>query len=163
MALCRYMVDLGFTRLVLRLKGEPSYELKGSCCGCGGCCTTPMIHTIAPVFYLKSLRALFLKWHRVVNGFELLEERRIERTFVFKCTHYDPETKQCDSYSSRPGMCRDYPKNVIYYPRPEFIEGCSYKAIAKDADDIEQTLAELDLPPDKLEKVRKEFFLDDEK
>ena len=50
---------------------------------------------------------------------------------------------------------------MLYHPRPEFIEGCTFKAVAKNADDIEESLAELDLPPDKLEKVRKEFFLDD--
>ena len=161
LALCRYCFDLRFTRMIAYFHGDPRYRLCGECANCGKCCRTPMIHVSAFFFYFKTLRALFLNWHRIVNGFVLIEERRKERTFVFECTHYDPVTKSCDSYSSRPGMCRDYPRNLLYQPNPTFIDGCTYKAVVKDAASIEESLSELDLPPDKLAKVRKAFYLDD--
>ena len=159
-ALLRYQFDLGITRFILKFKGEPQYTLRGECVGCGACCETPMIHTIAPFFYVRSLRWIFLSWHKHVNGFELVKEDRKERTFVFKCTHLDPETKHCDSYSSRPGMCRDYPRNLLYHPRPEFLEGCTFSAVAENAELINETLEELELPPETLAKVKKEFFSD---
>ena len=158
LALIRYRFDLGITRIILRLKGEPGYDMQGECCSCGSCCETPMIRCMAPVFYLKSLRWLFLTWQNKVNGFELIREDRIKRTFVFKCTHFDSVTKQCDAYSSRPGMCRDYPKNILYNTPPNFLPKCTFSAIAKNADQINDSLEKLDLPPEKLEKIKKDFF-----
>ena len=76
LALARYMTDLRLTRIILKLQGEPRYFLRGSCNGCGGCCETPMVHTHAVLFHLRSVRWLTLLWHRVVNGFELIEENR---------------------------------------------------------------------------------------
>lgn len=163
LAVIRYLFDLKVTRLLLRLKGEPAYKMRGKCCACGACCETPMIQTIAPFFYLKTLRWLFLFWHRQVNGFELIREVRKERTFIFKCTHFDPETKYCDSYSSRPGMCRDYPRNILYNIPPEFLPSCTFCAIAKNADQINESLEQLDLPPETLEKIKKEFYAEKKK
>ena len=156
LALARFRFDLGITRIILKCKGEPQYLLCGDCVGCGACCETPMIHTMAPFFYLKTLRWIFLTWQKKVNGFELIKEYRIERTFVFRCTHLDPDTKQCDSYASRPGMCRDYPRNLLYLPRPEFLEECTFSALAENADQIKEVLEDLDdldLPPETMEKI----------
>jgi len=157
-ALTRYRIDLLFTRFILKLKSEPGYIIKGECCGCGSCCETPMIRTYAPFFYLKSLRWLYLTWHKKINGFILFEEKRIERTFVFKCTHLSSKTKKCDAYSSRPGMCRDYPRNILYNTPPNFISGCSYSPIAKNANKINKSLDKLNLPKEKLDKIKKAFF-----
>ena len=55
------------------------------------------------------------------------------RTFVFRCTHFDPATRACDSYSSRPGMCRDYPRLQLWQASPEFLPGCGYRAVAPGA------------------------------
>jgi uncharacterized protein len=156
----RYCFDLAVTRLILKAKGESNYKMQGKCCKCGACCETPMIRTIAPFFYLKSLRWLFLIWHRKINGFELIREDRIKRTFVFNCTHFNTKTKQCDAYSSRPGMCRDYPINILYNTPPLFLPTCTFSAIAKNADQITESLDKLDLPPEKLEKIKKEFFVE---
>lgn len=156
-AVVRYYIDLSATRLILRFKGEPGYELRGHCNGCGCCCDTPMIPAFAPVFYLKSLRWLFLTWHRVVNGFELLKELRTERIFVFRCTHLDPDTRQCDSYSSRPGMCRDYPRVLLYGPNPKFLPQCTYYPVAVNADLIRESLRDLDLPPEKIAELEEKF------
>jgi Fe-S-cluster containining protein len=62
---------------------------------------------------VPSLRRVFLWWQRVVNGFELKATHARERTFVFTCTHFDEATRLCDSYGSRPGLCRDYPRATL--------------------------------------------------
>lgn len=157
-ALIRYRFDLGITRFILKIKGEPTYNMQGKCSECGACCETPMIRTFALFFYLKSLHWLYLKWHRKINGFELICEDRKKRTFIFKCTHFNPETKQCDSYSSRPGMCRDYPRNILYNIPPDFLPTCTFSPIAKNADQISESLEKLELPPGKLKKIKKKFF-----
>ncbi len=158
MALGRYRIDLVFTRFVLKLRGEPGYSLGGHCSGCGACCRSPMIRTYAIFFYFRSLRWLYLWWHCTINGFELIEEDRIERTFTFRCTHLVPETQQCDSYSSRPGMCRDYPRNLLYDPNPQFIDECTHCPVAENAELIEASLDELDLPSEKIDELKRKFF-----
>lgn len=158
LALIRYRIDLGFTRFILKLQGEPAYEMRGRCCNCGECCKTPMIHTFALFFYLKSLRWLCLTWHKKINGFEFISENRIKRIFIFRCTHFDPETKLCDAYSSRPGICRDYPKNILYNTPPDFLPECTFSALSKNAEKINETLDKLDLSPEKLKKIKKDFF-----
>ncbi|HVG61919.1 MAG TPA: YkgJ family cysteine cluster protein [Hyalangium sp.] len=163
LALLRYTIDLGFTRLMLRAQGEPRYRLTGSCNGCGKCCETPTIPVSTPVFRLRSLRWLALTWHRVINGFELIGEDRRQKLFVFRCTHYDPVTKQCDSYDSRPGMCRDYPRNLLYAALPEFLSECSYQAVYKKAEGLRKSLERANLPPEKLAEVLKKLHLDDKK
>ncbi len=157
-ALVRYRIDLGFTRLMLRLKGEPRYVPRGACNGCGGCCTTPMIQTFPYILYFRSIRWCLLTWHRVVNGFEFMAENRKTGVVMFRCTHYVEETKQCDSYESRPGMCRDYPRNLLYDPVPNFLPGCGHSAESKNADLIRESFKDLDLPPEKRKELEEKFF-----
>ncbi len=156
-ALARYKVDLGCTRFILRLKGQPQYALCGSCNGCGGCCVTPMIQTWPWILYFRSIRWCLLTWHRRVNGFELMGENKKTGVIMFRCTHYDPETKQCDSYSSRPGMCRDYPRNHLYDPNPTFIQECGFRAEAKNAELIRDSFKDLDLTPEQRAELEKKF------
>ncbi|HLL53452.1 MAG TPA: YkgJ family cysteine cluster protein [Myxococcaceae bacterium] len=153
LALLRYAIDLRVTRLVLRTRGEPHYKLAGSCNGCGKCCETPVVQASRPVFRVRSLRWLALWWHRVVNGFELINEDPRFKLFVFRCTHYDPVTKLCDSYDSRPGMCRDYPRNLLYSPLPEFPAECGFYAVYKKAAQLRQSLEQANLPPEKLQQL----------
>ncbi|KFE67603.1 YkgJ family cysteine cluster protein [Hyalangium minutum] len=157
----RYTIDLGFTRWVLRRQGEPRYRLAGSCNGCGKCCESPMIPVSWPVFRLRSLRWLALTWHRVINGFEFISEVRRQKVFIFRCTHYDPVTKQCDSYDSRPGMCRDYPRNLLYAALPEFLPECGYSAVYKKAEGLRKSLERANLPPEKLQEMLKKLHLED--
>jgi Fe-S-cluster containining protein len=87
----------------------------------------------ALVWLSPALRRAFLWWQERVNGFVLVESRRRERTFVFRCTHFDWTTRRCDSYASRPGLCRDYPRALLYQPRPELLPGCGYRPVARNA------------------------------
>ncbi len=161
-ALVCYMIDLKCTRAIRRLRGELSFELCGSCNGCGACCETPMIQTNTVFFRFKTTHWLILKWHRLVNGFEHVGDDRRANTLIFRCTHYDPETKLCDSYHSRPGMCRDYPRNLIYSTDPQFLKRCSYYARDKNADRMRAALEELGLPPEKLNDLKRKMHVRDE-
>jgi hypothetical protein len=149
MARVCYGIDLAFTRWVMRLRGESFYVLRGECRRCGGCCETPMMCTHAVFFYARFTRRAFLWWQRVVNGMELIDEDRKGRTFTFRCTHWDPQTKLCDSYASRPGMCRDYPRVLLDAAAPEFLSECGYTALHRDAARIRESLADVDLSPEK--------------
>lgn len=158
----RYQLDLGFTRQIQRWRGEgPLYELRGHCTGCGACCETPSIQVSRLAYHLKTVRWLFLAWHRHINGFELVAKDRLQHTFIFRCTHYDPATGQCDSYDSRPGICRDYPRNLIDDPNPVFLDRCGYYPYARNADLIRDSFADLGLSPEQQAKLEAQFRITD--
>jgi uncharacterized cysteine cluster protein YcgN (CxxCxxCC family) len=129
----RFAADLAAVRALRRRGGGPWHELGGECRRCARCCEAPSIRANALVWHLRTPRAAFLWWQRVVNGFELQEARRAERTFVFRCTHFDWETRACDSYDTRPGICRDYPRALLDQPQPELLPGCGYRAVTPGA------------------------------
>lgn len=137
------------------------FELRGACTRCGACCESPMITVPRLIFFARSLRTLFLAWQRWVNGMEFAREDRKTRTFVFTCTHYDPETRLCDSYKSRPVMCREYPRLLLEAPNPEFLDGCGYHAVYAQSDAMREALRkETNLPPDKLAELERKLRLD---
>jgi len=143
-----------------RLLGETSYRLGGACRRCAACCEAPAIRVHALVWLAPSLRRTFLWWQEKVNGFVLVEARRSERTFVFDCTHFDRATRSCDSYSSRPGMCRDYPRALMYQPRPELLPGCGYRPLARNAAALAKALDERPLSADQRARLRRELYLE---
>ena len=158
-ALVRYMIDLRVTRAIQHWRGEPRFLLRGSCNYCGACCETPMINVSAASFYLKTLRWLIRAWHGAVNGFEYTGEDRRTRTLIFRCTHLAPETRRCDSYSSRPGMCRDYPRNLLYSSNPELLATCGFYALDRNADQMREALQELELPPEAMADLERRLHL----
>jgi Fe-S-cluster containining protein len=109
---------------------------------------------------MRSLRAPFLWWQRVVNGFELRSEDARRKVFVFHCTHFDPARRTCDSYRSRPGMCRDYPRLLMWQPAPEMLPGCGYRPIDPRAADLLRTLDSQPLTPDQRARLRKGLHLE---
>jgi uncharacterized protein len=157
----RYEVDLAITRRILQLSGGPRYRLTGSCNGCGKCCEQPTIPVTRAVFHLRSLRWLALTWHRLVNGFVLVGEDRRLRLFAFRCTHYDPVTRQCDSYESRPALCRDYPLNLTYAAIPELFPECSYRVVYQNAAGMRQALEATALSPRQVEELAKKLHLEE--
>jgi hypothetical protein len=60
-------------------------------------------------------------------------------------------------------MCRDYPRLLIWQPRPVFLPGCGYRAIAANAAGLRANLARLDLTDAQREKLRRELHLDDDR
>lgn len=131
----------------------------GECRRCARCCEATAIQLGFLTWYLPTARRLFLWWQKVVNGFELTEIDRRARLFVFNCTHFDWKTRSCDSYASRPGMCRDYPRALLYQPGPELLRGCGYRAVARNAGRLLQILEERQLPAEQKERLERDLHL----
>lgn len=152
--------DLRVHRAVRRARGERPFLLGGDCRLCARCCEAPAIRASRFVWYVPTLRRAFLWWQRQVNGFELVKRDLSGRTFVFSCTHFDPETRRCDSYESRPGICRDYPRALLWQPTPEMLSGCGYRPLAPNANRLREALDRHPLSADQRARLRKGLFLD---
>ena len=111
------------------------------------------------MFLAPRLRRAFLWWQKQVNGFVLVESRRAERTFVFRCTHFDARTRTCDSYASRPGMCRDYPRALLAQPSPALLPGCGYRPVARGAARLRQALADQPLTDEQHARLARDLHL----
>lgn len=155
-----YLGDLAIVRALGRLRGRPRYLLGGDCRQCAACCEAPAIRVGWLLFYLPTAAQIFLWWQRVVNGFELTQRDFRQRVFVFRCTHFDPTTRRCDSYESRPGMCRDYPRLLLDQPHPEFMPSCGHRPIARDARRRLRLLDAQPLTPEQRERLKKGLFLE---
>lgn len=155
-----FAFDLFVHRALRQSRGERSFLLGGDCRLCARCCEAPAIRSNRLVWYLPTLRRAFLWWQRQVNGFELLGRDVSSWTFVFTCTHFDRETRRCDSYESRPGICRDYPRALLWQPAPEMLPGCGYRPVAKNADQLLDALTRYPLSADQKARLRKGLFLD---
>ncbi len=161
-ALWNFQVEVGVRRTLRRARGERPWPLGGACQRSGHCCEAPTV-TVGPlVWFMPRVRRLFLAWQKHVNGFELVREDAESQALVFRCTHFDRATRSCDSFDSRPGMCRDYPHVLLWQPRPEFLPGCGYRALTPNAAGLRRALDRLDLPPEQREKLRRGLHLDEE-
>lgn len=161
------LANLGLIRGLRRLRararlgGTAPYRLAGSCGGCARCCEAPAIQVGWLTWRMPTLRRLFLAWQRHVNGFELVRREREARVFVFTCTHFDAQTRRCDSYASRPAMCHDYPRLILDQPWPELFEGCGFRAVHPDAARLRRELEARDLPPEQRAVLRRRLMLED--
>jgi len=155
-----YETSLGLHRAWRRARGERPYVLGGECRRCSACCEAPAIHVDRLTFTAPPVRRAFLAWQRLVNGFELVAAEPASRTFVFRCTHFDREARACDSYDSRPGMCRDYPRLLLWQASPDMLPGCGYRAVAPNAASLRASLDQLPLRPEQREQLRKGLKLD---
>jgi Fe-S-cluster containining protein len=153
----RYSLEVALTRKIKSMRGEQFYDLAGSCGSCGQCCETPMIQVYPLLFYFKSVRWVLKTWHGLINGFDFVDEDRKAKCLVFRCTHLDPQTRRCDSYDSRPGLCRDYPRNQLDFANPVFLEGCTYQAVLKNGEALSASLDTLELPPEQLASLKQKL------
>lgn len=162
-ALARWVggFELWLRRKWLAKRGEPRYRLTGTCNGCGRCCEAPSIQVDRLTWHLRSARLLFLWWQWQVNGFRLTGVDPRLRLFVFSCTHYDPQTKRCDSYESRPLMCRDYPVNLTYDALPSLFDECSHGIVDRKAEGLRQALIDAGVKGPQLEALEKKLYLKD--
>ncbi len=160
-ALGVYDFRLALHRMQKSAQGGIPYELGGSCILCAKCCEAPGIQVGVVTWYLPLFQRIFLLWHRHVNGFELVEKSRTDRAFIFRCTHFDRETRRCDSYHTRPGMCRDYPRPLLEQANPELFEGCGFKPLARNRAQILTALSEQPMTEEQRAKLRKELFLEE--
>jgi hypothetical protein len=155
-------LELRLHRAWRRWRGERPWLLAGECGRCASCCEEPAIAVGRATWYLASLRAAFLAWQRHVNGFELVRAERAGRVFVFRCTHFDPLSRTCDSYDSRPGMCRDYPRLVLWQADPRFLPRCAYRAVSPQAAGLRLALDAVRLTPEQRERLRAGLHLGDD-
>ncbi len=160
-ALLRYVINLKITRSIKRRRGEPHFLLKGLCEGCGKCCEAPGI-PVRPIFFrLRSTRWVILAWHRIINGFEFVKADSTNHTFILRCTHFDSVTRRCDSYESRPGLCRDYPRNLLYSSDPDLFPECGYRAVYRNAEQFRESLERRNLSPEQLKDIQEKLHLKD--
>ncbi len=155
-----WTLELGLRRRLDRARGRARWRLGGACGGCAACCEAPAIRVGVMVWYLPTLRRLFLAWQRHINGFQLQSSDRGARAFVFRCGHFDPRTRRCDSYESRPFLCRDYPRALLEQPWPELFEGCGFRAVPRDRERQLALLEGAALPPERLAELRRRLRLD---
>lgn len=160
-ALLLFRLNLHTDRAIRRLAGPRRFRLGGRCLRSAQCCEEPAIQTNVVTWYLPTVRRLFLWWQQRVNGFRLLRRERTGRLFVFRCTHFDWTTRSCDSYSTRPGMCRDYPRALLGQAEPQLLPGCGHRAVAVGGERLRKALEERKLPPEQLERLKKGLHLDE--
>lgn len=159
-ALAHFLLNLAAHRAWRRLRGERPHTLAGDCERCGACCEAPAIQVSRLTWFLPTARALFLAWQRRVNGFELMTVDRRARVFHFRCTHFDPTTRRCDSYDSRPGLCRDYPRLQLWAAAPAFLPGCGFRAVPSNAPALIRELAVRRLDPEREARLRRDLGLE---
>jgi Fe-S-cluster containining protein len=156
---CYYLSALWLNRKRLKRKGLPKYELLGKCEGCGKCCENPAIKVGFFLSYINTCRTIYFWWQKKINGFVFQREDEDRHIFYFLCTHWDTKTKRCDSYESRPGICRDYPRNLLYSSIPDFFEECGYKPKDKNAEKFNLALEKVNLDEEKKDQLKKKLFL----
>jgi hypothetical protein len=154
-----YALRRGFGRVASRFGGPAGYRLGGACGGCARCCERPSIRSGTWTWRLRTLRAVFLGWQRRVNGFELVEADPETHTFVFRCTHFDSATRRCDSYTSRPFLCRDYPRALLEQPWPDLFPECGFRPIARNAAALKAALAATELSEEARAELERRLFL----
>jgi Fe-S-cluster containining protein len=130
-----FVVQVGIARFWQRAPEQDRWRLGGDCQRCAACCERPSIHVDRLTWHLRTFRVPFLWWQRVVNGFELIGRER-PRVFVFRCHYFDAAARRCTSYQTRPGICHDYPRLLLDSAWPEFLPGCSYRAVDRNAEQI---------------------------
>jgi hypothetical protein len=160
LALWNFHVSLGWRRLRLRARGQEHYVLGGSCRLCARCCEAPSIQVGWLTWYVPFFRRAFLAWQHHVNGFHLTGRDPGGQAFVFRCVHFDWTTRRCDSYDSRPGMCRDYPRLLLEQPRPEFLPDCGYRAVWRQAHALENALSARGVPAETMDRLRRDLYLE---
>lgn len=145
----------------IRRRADPGpWTLAGACRRCAKCCEEPAIRVGRLTFAFAPLRALVLGWQRRVNGFVLVRADAEARAFRFRCTHFEPVTRTCDSYASRPFMCRDYPRALLAQPWPELFEGCGYRVRLRRAEGLAEALDRADLPEAERAELKRKLRLE---
>lgn len=158
-ALALFRTRLRFYRWQATRAGIVGYELGGRCCRSGKCCEAPAIRVSFWIWYLPTVRRLFVWWQHRINQFDLVETRPTQRVFVFRCNHFDWQTRQCDSYETRPGMCRDYPRGLLSQTSPEFFAECGYFPLERRRGVWSKILDNQELNHDQRERLRAGLFL----
>ena len=111
-------------------------------------------------WHLPWARRLFVTWQWRVNGLEYVGEDEHSYDLIFRCTHYDPTSKRCDSYATRPSMCRDYPRALLDQAWPELFPECSYRVRPRRAEQLRQDIEATSLSPEAKAELRRKLRID---
>jgi Fe-S-cluster containining protein len=160
LALGWFYAALGVDRLLARATRRAPYLLGGDCRRCAACCESPAIRVGWLIWSLPLLERVFLSWQRHVNRFDLRDRDPETRVYIFRCLHFDWVTRRCDSYASRPGVCRDYPRALLHQPHPELLRGCGYRPIARNAKRFLHVLDAQSLTDEQRARLKKDLFLE---
>jgi uncharacterized protein len=151
-----WSAELWLLRALSREWRRRFWVLAGECSSCGACCVEPTIQIGPLTWHFPVVRRLFLAWQSRVNGFELLRAEHDTHALVFRCTHYDPESRRCDSYDSRPSMCRDYPTVLLGQGWPQLFPTCGFRVRARRPEKLRASIEATSLSPEaKAELCRK--------
>jgi Fe-S-cluster containining protein len=146
--------------LVRRMRGRhPVFVLGGACQRCARCCEAPSLQMGTLMFHLPAVRRAFVWWQRAVNQWSLTSVDRRRRTLTFACAHFDAATRSCDSYETRPAVCRDYPRNLMDQPSPDLLPGCGYRPVAFGAQAMQRALDAQPLTAEQRERLQRELRL----
>ena len=160
-ALLSHRADLAAHRALRRARGERPWTLGGACCRSGACCEAPAISVGRLAWSMPTAAGSSSPGSGGSTGSSWRPRTRRARAFVFRCSHFDRRTRSCDSYDSRPAMCRDYPRHLMWQPNPELLPGCGYRAVAPNAAGLRASIERLDLSPEQRDRLRRDLRLDD--
>ena len=161
LALWHYQANLALHGALRSARGERAWSLTGGCGRCAACCEAPAFSAGILLWSLPLFARAFLAWQRHVNGFTLTRRDEQARAFVFRCSHFDPAARACDSYDSRPGMCRDYPRILLWSANPEFLPGCRYRARPPNAEGLRRSIDALELTPQQRARLSEGLRIED--
>ncbi len=147
-------------RHALDARGQLHWKLAGDCGHCAHCCESPTIAVGRLFMAIPFLWRAWVWWQRAMNGFVLVKRDRDAAAFVFTCTHFDANTRKCDSYESRPGMCHDYPRMQLTAVDPELFDGCKYRVVAKNGDAMIAALEAKGVGGEQLVQIKKKLRLE---
>jgi uncharacterized protein len=155
-----WSVELWFRRRFMLGKRWRYWRLEGQCNACGACCVEPSIHVGFVTWHLPLARRLFVAWQWWVNGFECAGQDEPSHALIFHCTHFDPTAKRCDSYGSRPSMCRDYPKALLNQAWPELFPTCGHRVRQRKAEQLRQSIEATSLSSEAKAELRRKLRID---
>jgi uncharacterized protein len=155
-----WTVELWLRRKLFLRGRRRCWRLHGECNACGACCAEPSIRASTLVWYVPIIRRMFVAWQSLVNGFEIVRAEVESHDLVFRCTHYDSATRRCDSYATRPSMCRDYPTVLLAQPWPELFDGCGYRILARRPAGLAAHIDATALSPDAKRDLRRKLRLE---
>jgi hypothetical protein len=158
--LLAWSAELWLRRALSRGWRRRYWDLLGECRACGCCCVEPSIHADPLTWHLPIVRWLLYRWQCQVNGMGLQGQEDRSHDLIFLCTHYDPVSKRCDSYTTRPGMCRDYPRVLLGQPWPELFETCGYRVRARKSERLRAGIEATSLSPEAKAELRRKLRLD---
>jgi len=155
-----WLVDGVLRRVLIPRRRWRYWRLEGTCNACGSCCVEPSIHVGPITWHLPLARQLLVAWHARINGFMYDGQDEKHHELIFRCTHYQPTSQRCDSYASRPSMCRDYPRTLLAQAWPELFPSCGYRVRLRKAEQLRRGIEATSLSPEAKAQLRRKLRID---